>query len=110
MTPRLIILASLAIFATVGCSFVEKTPEGQKARVLEPDEVETCRKLGKTKVSVLEKVIGIARPPETVAEELTTAGRNSAGDMGGDTIVAATEVVDGAQTFFVYKCVDPNAE
>ena len=110
MTPRLIILAALAIFATVGCSFVEKTPEGQKSRVLELNEVETCRKLGKTKVSVLDKVIGIPRPPETVAEELTTAGRNSAGDMGGDTIVAATEVVDGEQTFFVYKCVDPNAE
>ena len=110
MTPRLIILASLAIFATVGCSFVDKTPEGQKTRVLALDEVGTCRKLGNTKVSVLDKVLGIPRPAETVAEELSTAGRNSAGDMGGDTIVASTEVVDGTQSFFVYKCVDPNAE
>ena len=110
MTTRLIILATLTLFTASGCSFVDTTETGEKSRVLSLDEVKTCRKLGHTKVSVLDKIVGIPRPSESVAEELSTAGRNSAGDMGGDTIVAEGPVVDGAQTFLVYKCVDPNAE
>lgn len=111
MTPsRFIILATLTTVIAGGCTFVEKTAEGEKARVLTLEEVDTCRKLGKTTVSVLDKIIGIERSAETVAEELRTQGRNSAGDIGGDTIVPATVVVDGKQTFYVYKCIDPNAE
>jgi len=109
MTPRIIILATLAMFATAGCSFVETTPEGEKVRVLALDEVKTCRKLGQTRVKVLDNLIGVARPPETVAEELRTEAGNSAGEMGGDTIVPTTDVVEGRQTFDIYKCIDPNA-
>ncbi|MEM7294301.1 MAG: DUF4156 domain-containing protein, partial [Pseudomonadota bacterium] len=68
------------------------------------------RKLGKTSTSVVASVAGVARPPETVQQELETVGRNSAADMGGDTIVAESKIDDGKQTFGVYKCVDPNAE
>ena len=108
-SPRFFILATLTILLVNGCAFVKKTPEGEKARVLTLEEVDTCRKLGKTTVSVLDKILGIARPVETIAEELRTQGRNSAGDIGGDTIVPATVVVDGKQTFYVYKCIDPNS-
>jgi hypothetical protein len=33
--------------------------------------------------------------------------RNSAADMGGDTVVPVSEIQDGKQTFEVYKCVNP---
>ena len=71
MTTRLIIFATLTLFATSGCVFVDTTETGEKARVLSLDEVKTCRKLGHTKVSVLDKIVGIPRPSESVAEELS---------------------------------------
>ncbi len=97
------------MFSATGCSFVEKTPDGEKVRVLALDEVKTCRKLGQTRVKVLDNLLGVARPPESIAEELRTEGGNSAGEMGGDTIVPVSEVVEGKQTFDIYKCIDPNA-
>ena len=109
MISRLIILTALATLVLTGCSFVERTPGGEKVRVLAIDEVKTCRKLSKVSVSVADKLLGIARPPETIEQELQNEARNSAADAGGDTIVAATTAEKGRQSFFIYKCVDPNA-
>ena len=109
MFVRTVLFTTFTLFALSGCAFVEKTPGGKKVRVLSKEEVTTCRKLGKTSTSVLASVAGVARPPETIAQELETIGRNSGFDMGGDTIVAESDVEDGKRTFGVYKCVDPNA-
>ncbi|MEM7208511.1 MAG: DUF4156 domain-containing protein [Pseudomonadota bacterium] len=104
------LIATVATIGLSGCAFVDKTDGGKKVRVLTSAEVTTCRKIGNTRTSVTASVAGIERPAETVANELETVGRNSAAEMGGDTIVAATPIEDGKQSFHVYKCVDPNAE
>lgn len=89
------------------CSTLKLTEGGEKIRILEPGEVESCREMGKTNTSVTDRII-IERPAETVAKELRVIARNSAARMGGDTIVPLTVVEAGQQTFVVYKCVDPN--
>ncbi len=109
MTIRIFAFALITAIAVSGCAFVKKTQGGKKVRVLTTEEVQTCRKLGRTSTSVLAKVAGVDRPIETVSQELETVGRNSASDMGGDTIVPESDIVDGKRTFGVYKCVDPNA-
>jgi hypothetical protein len=53
---------------------------------------------------VLDKVAGVRRGYTTVAEELATLARNSAAQLGGDTVVPTSEIVDGTQTFAVYNC------
>jgi hypothetical protein len=98
-------IAISAVFA--GCATPKLNAGGEKVRVLEPNEVSSCRQLGKTNSTVLDKVVGIDRPIESIAEELETMARNSASNMGGDTIVPLTIVEDGSQSFNVYKCVDP---
>lgn len=100
----LIIAATVAITA---CSQIKLTVEGEKVRILDPNEVATCKELGKTSTSVTDKII-VDRPEDTISKELRALARNSAARMGGDTIVPLTVIKNGSQSFVVYKCVDPD--
>lgn len=100
-------LTIVATIAIGGCSGIKLTDDGEKVRVLDPSEISTCRELGKTNTSVTARII-VDRPEETVSKELRIIARNSAARMGGDTIVPLTVVENGAQTFVVYKCVNPD--
>ena len=91
-----------------GCASIEMSSGGEKVRVLAPNDVTSCKHLGKTNNSVTAKVAGVKRPIETIEGELMTMARNSASDMGGDTIVPLTVLTDGKQSFNIYKCIDPN--
>ena len=92
-----------------GCASIKLSETGEKVRVLAPDEISSCRELGKTNTSVTAKVLGVDRPLETLEKELALIARNSAANMGGDTIVPLTVVEDGKQSFVVFKCIDPNS-
>jgi hypothetical protein len=96
-----------AILGLMACSWVKLTPEGEKVRVLAAFEVTTCKKLGKTIASVTNKVIGFERKDDAVQANLEVLARNAAADMKGDTIVAASPIENGKQTFDVYRCVGP---
>lgn len=110
MIKQKILLISVAsvILLVSSCATVKLTSGGEKIRILAPDEVSSCRELGKTNTSVTATALGVPRPPETIAKELEAIARNSAANMNGDTIVALTIITEGKQTFLVYKCVDPN--
>ncbi|MCP4471332.1 MAG: DUF4156 domain-containing protein [Gammaproteobacteria bacterium] len=99
-------IVSAAILLSA-CSTLKLTHGGEKVRVLEPGEISSCKNLGKTNTSVTARII-VARPTETIAEELQVVARNSAARMGGDTIVPLTVIEEGQQTFVVYKCVNPD--
>lgn len=102
-----ILLLALTGLTLSSCSTIKLTAGGEKVRVLAPTEVTSCKKLGKTSASVTDRVI-VQRPIETIKLELATMARNSADNMGGDTIVPLTVIEDGKQSFTVYKCIDPN--
>ncbi|MGD8941146.1 MAG: DUF4156 domain-containing protein [Gammaproteobacteria bacterium] len=89
------------------CSWVKLTPEGEKVRVLSMNEVSSCKKLGKTTTNLKDKIAGIKRNEKKVQKEMQALARNSAADMGGDTVVPVSEIQEGKQTFEVYKCVNP---
>ena len=92
------------LLATSACTWVETTESGQKVRLATQDQVAKCKKLGKTTVSVLDKVGFISRSEEKVAEELQSLAKNSAAEMDGDTVVASGAISDGEQSFDVYRC------
>ena len=96
-----------ATLLLTACSGIKLTDAGEKVRVLDPGEVSSCRKLGKTNNAVTARVV-VERPEEAIAKELRILARNSAAGMGGDTIVPLTVVENGQQTFEVYKCVNPD--
>ncbi len=88
------------------CTWVELTPSGEKARVLTPMDVENCQKVGTTTVKTQDTVGGVVyRSSDTVAEELESLARNAAEELGGDTVVPASDIEEGQQTFAVYKCI-----
>lgn len=105
MEKLLALIVAASILVVTGCAWVKPTPEGEKVRVLDADEVSTCKELGATNVSLLDKIAGINRNAEKVQKELETLARISAARMGGDTVVADSPVQDGQQRFIVYKCV-----
>lgn len=103
---QLTILITIAFILTA-CTWVDLSPEGEKVRVLSASEVTSCKKLGKTIVSLKDKIAGFDRSEEKVQKELEALARNSAVDLKGDTVVSASEIKDGKQTFDVYRCVNP---
>ncbi len=102
------LVVAIAIAALAGCAGLKLSTGGEKVRVLDPAEVSSCRELGRTNTTTTAMVVGIPRPIETISKELRIVARNSAANMGGDTIVPLTVVENGAQTFMVYKCVNPD--
>jgi len=107
ITKSIMLIAATGLFIN-GCASIKLSSGGEKVRVLAPTEVSSCKHLGKSNNSVTAKVAGVKRPIETIESELMTMGRNSASDMGGDTIVPLTVVTDGKQSYNIYKCVNPN--
>lgn len=97
------LLPALAAFAA-GCGVLSLTDDGAAIRLAKPDAVASCTKLGRVKASVLHNVGFIPRHPDAVKEEIEVVARNSAAQMGGDTMVPASGVEDGKQAFDVYQC------
>jgi len=97
--PLGILLVTLA-----SCTWVKVTEQGENVRLATVADVTGCSEAGSTRVSVLDRVAGIGRSQSKMSEELAALARNSAAQLGGDTIVPVTDIVDGAQTFAIYKC------
>lgn len=89
------------------CTWVKLTPYGEKARVLSASEVQSCKKLGATTVSLKASIAGFERNAKKVKQELETLARNHAEDLNGDTVVPISEIANGMQTFAVYRCINP---
>lgn len=100
-------LAAAAIAAVIGgCSFVEVQPNASDILVLEPERTENCKRLGETRVSVAAKVGFIKRGEPSVRSDLEKLAKNSAADMGGDTITPESGIKAGKQTYGVFDCVE----
>ncbi len=98
----------LVLAASVpGCAFVELKPQAQKVRILAAQEVRNCKHLGKVTASTAATVGFIDRDRYSVTEEVQNLARNHAASMNGDSIVAASPLVEGEQSFEVYRCINP---
>lgn len=102
---KLLVMALAVSVVAGGCALVELTPAGAGVRLASPEAVATCTNLGRLTASVVHKAGFIPRHPDAVQDNLNVTARNSAAGMGGDTIVPASSVQDGRQTFVVYRCL-----
>lgn len=96
----------LALMLTA-CTWVKLTPGGEKVQLANASEVQSCTKKGKTTVSLKADIAGIERNREKVKKELETLARNHTAELNGDTIVPASAIENGKQTFDVYRCNNP---
>jgi len=89
--------------ASMGCTWVSLTDEGEAVR--SAPAAESCERLGRTTTKVANRVLFFGRSEDKVADELETLARNEAARMGGNTVVAESEIDDeGRRTFGVYRC------
>jgi Domain of unknown function (DUF4156) len=102
---RLFTVVSLASALVGGCAVVELTQAGAGVRLASAEAVATCANLGRVTADVVAKVGFIPRDPDAVQENINVTARNAAAGMGADTIVPASKVEDGKQTFDVYRCL-----
>jgi len=102
---RLLVIALAASVGAGGCALPELSPAGAGVRLVSADAVANCENLGKVTASVVAKAAGIPRHPDAVQDDLNVTARNSAANMGADTIVPASKVEDGKQAFNVYRCL-----
>jgi hypothetical protein len=93
--------------ALTGCTWVDVKPQGEKVRVLTPQEVTHCRLLGRVTSNTAASVLVFVRGREKVQEEVYRLARNNAGDMGGDSVVPTGPLIEGEQSFNVYRCINP---
>ena len=104
------VLIAGAMLTLAGCAWVEPTPAGEQVRVVDAAAVADCHRLGSTRVSVLGRVLGMPRSYTRLTQELDTLARNSAARMGGDHVVAETDIVEGERSYAVYDCTRPARE
>ncbi|HLF23225.1 MAG TPA: DUF4156 domain-containing protein [Burkholderiales bacterium] len=90
-----------------GCVFVQPTEGGKKVRVLTAGEVERCRSLGTLTSQVADSVAAVPRSREAVADDVLLNAKNAAAAQEADTIVPASEMKNGRQTFNIYRCLLP---
>lgn len=101
------ILGSIVAWTLIGCSFVDLKPQAQKVRVLTATEVSRCKHLGKVTATTAATVGFIARSRDSITEEIQNLARNHAASMNGDSIVPASALIEGEQSFEVYRCINP---
>jgi len=97
--------AALAVLASAlgGCTWIELTDAGAAVAQGTASEVAGCELVGDVTASTQDRVL-LKRGRGKVAEELIVLARNEAATVGGDTIVPRGPMVDGRQTFDVYRC------
>lgn len=103
-----IVLSTILLASTSACTWVKLSSEGHDVSVAFEEDVINCQLKGQTTVNLKSTIAGLDRSHKKVKKELRTLGRNSAVNIGGDTIVAASEIENGKQTFNVYLCSKPN--
>ncbi len=99
----MLILVSGVLFLA-GCTWVKLEKTARQVDVVKPRYVKSCEYLGMVSGKVFTGAIGINRSARKITEEIQTIARNNAADMGGDSIVPASRIVNGRQKFKVYRC------
>ena len=92
------------LFGLGACTWVKPTDAGAKVVVADGSGVSNCERKGQVESALKSRVGAFERNATKVAGELETLARNEAAKMGGDTVVAESNVRDGKQTFGVYRC------
>ena len=93
-----------AMLGASGCKHVSLDEGAEAVRVIDADEAKSCKRLGTTKVQVLNKVVGFKRGEAKVSKELATLASNRAFELAGNAVAPDDAVENAKQTFGVYRC------
>jgi hypothetical protein len=106
-TRRTVGFLLAAALAGTACSWVSLNGEGERVKLLEPNQLTgSCQKIGSASARTLSRIVFVARSEQKISDELAILARNEAGRLGGDTVVVVPSSlsVEGEQSFDVYRC------
>jgi hypothetical protein len=104
-TRRTVGFLLAAALAGTACSWVSLNGEGERVKLLEPNQLTgSCQKIGSASARTLSRIVFVARSEQKISDELAILARNEAGRLGGDTVVPSSLSVEGEQSFDVYRC------
>ncbi|MDZ4813650.1 MAG: DUF4156 domain-containing protein [Pseudomonadota bacterium] len=98
------LMIAAAMLAFAGCTWVEPDAQGKRIDVAYGKNLSACAQKGTVTVSVRHKIGFYERNDLKVRDELESLARNEATELGGDTVQALGEPVDGEQKFGAYDC------
>ena len=101
---QVFLIFMLGGFLLTGCSFNEPTEASKQVMLVKDFNVTNCEKLGDTVVRVKDSLGGVKFSEKEVQEELIVIAKNDAAKMGGDSIVAVSDVKGGVQKFAIFRC------
>jgi len=101
-TLKLVLLIPCLLLSA--CTWVKTDPGAEQVQLKTTEQVRGCEALGQATTSVRDRVAGVQRSPGKVEDELAALARNSALDLGGNTIVRDSPVRGGQQRFRIYNC------
>ena len=78
----------------------------QDVRLRTTGQLDGCENAGATHVSVADRLGQQGWSRERVASELLKLAESGAVQLGGNTLVEMTDVIDGTQSFAVFNCPD----
>lgn len=101
-----VVLISLTLFSTTGCTWVPLTPAGESVRLAESaTSLEGCERVGAVTAQTRARVGIFARGEKKILEELVALARNDAAEMGANRVIAeGPPSVEGRQRFTAYRC------
>ncbi len=85
------------------CTWVKVTESGAGVAIRAASEVSGCERIGVASVRTTDKVV-LARDTRKVQSEVYAMAKNQAGTMNANAAVPIGQIVDGAQSFDVYRC------
>ena len=86
-----------------GCTWVKVNDAGANVAIKAANEVSSCERIGVASVKTTAKVL-LARDTRKVQSEVYAMAKNQAGTMNANTAVPIGQIVDGAQSFDLYRC------
>ncbi len=92
------------IAVVTACTWVKPIPKSHYIDLVGTQYITNCVKKGTTKSKTLSKFVFIPRSNDKISLELVTLAKNEAVIMGGDKVVAESDLNGGGQVFGIYLC------
>ena len=107
-TQKLVLISTvfiLGLASLTSCTWVKNAPNSQAVRIVPADRMMGCRLLSKATTYTADNITLIKRSAKKVQEELDALAKNEAVERGADTIVRTSRVIEGKQSFDLYRCL-----
>ena len=98
------VLSALVLLLTPGCTWVAPTEAGESVQVLEAVPDASCARVGRVTATTKATLAGMSRGEEKMGRELDALAQTQAASLGGNVVVAASEINAGRREYEAYRC------